>query len=398
MATNEELDNAIDSILNSNQDDIWKDIKNNKENAHNKFFFINSNQEYCFRLIGPALHAERIYLPLAVYRSFIGNAATQAIVSSKEIKCIKMLLKALLRGLPFEQQNKIDTLNDLPSLTSFLYKSMVNKSCHTHKNELNALYYFLTNSHEGWQKCTLINAIHINGSSVIKILPLLQSIKKTIGNLVRKQKTRCKISGLCARDIIIKKTDNDNNRRVDPTGPTIITHNPAMLTNNPLYNWQLLTTSPITTAYPYPTTTAPENDFYAIPRSTQEIQNVTEAQNTIEESSRYFKSEITISISLKEYFLSDSLVEQIIKNGLWDIKKIIEASNKEGKHVFYYRFKEDYKMPKEYLQETIDEADQKIEQDCLNEIEMNLDDLPDDAIEDPNKNNSMSKLKLNFDV
>ena len=120
------------------------------------------------------------------------------------------------------------------------------------------------------------------------------------------------------------------------------------------------------------------------------IRDIQKANNT------KFNIKTDISFSDKKYFLPDKVIEYIIKEGLWDIKKIIESSNNQGKHVFYYKTYDNYKMPKEYMKELMEEMDDKMEQDCLDGIEENMDDLPEDAIENGNQNNSMANLKLNL--
>jgi hypothetical protein len=390
----EELDSAMDSILGTNnQEDIWKDVKVLKNQSRNKFFYLQQNVEHRFRLLGPALHTERIYLPLNVYKQLIGPGASSDIVSKKDIPSIKLLLSHFFRALPNNDKLHIENLQEMKDVIAFLYTNRSHKSCQAYKNEINPLYNFLSNEREGWQKCTLINAVSLGESFNIKILPLIQTLKKSIKCIINKKKKPFRINGICAKDIIIQKNERNernerNEGRNNRRGEQGYNPTPAR------YNIQ--STPALTNMYPAPAFTYFTTGWYST--NPLGVGNPNDDNTgTIAPTDPRFNTETTVSFSDKEYFLPDNIINYILREGLLDIKKIINTSNQEGRHVFYYRIQDDYKMPKEYMKELMEEVDDKMAQDCLDGIEENMEDLPEDAIEKNNQNNSMSNLKLNFD-
>lgn len=109
-------------------------------------------------------------------------------------------------------------------------------------------------------------------------------------------------------------------------------------------------------------------------------------------------SKYTITISNKPTSLPAPLVSFIIKEGLWDIKKITNISNKKvingNLTGFIYRINERYRASSDLMAEIFNQAQNIDDAEYMDLVEENLAELPPEALELDDKENTIESLEL----
>ncbi|MFA7219533.1 MAG: hypothetical protein WC119_03445 [Synergistaceae bacterium] len=109
-------------------------------------------------------------------------------------------------------------------------------------------------------------------------------------------------------------------------------------------------------------------------------------------------SKYTITISDEPASLPAPLISFIIKEGLWDIKKITNISNKKvinGKLTgFIYRINDRYRASSDLMAEIFSQAQDIDDAEYMDCIEDNLAELPPEALELDDKENTIGSLEL----
>jgi len=106
----------------------------------------------------------------------------------------------------------------------------------------------------------------------------------------------------------------------------------------------------------------------------------------------------TAKISDKECDLPSPWVSYLLKEGLWDIRKIAKSANKrvigERFSGFLYRLSNNYKMSKELMAEVFEQAQKVDDIEYVDEVDDNINELPPDAFENYANENTIGSLEL----
>jgi len=109
-------------------------------------------------------------------------------------------------------------------------------------------------------------------------------------------------------------------------------------------------------------------------------------------------SKYTVRISKNPEHLPSPMISFILKEGLWDIKKVVQASNKKiitGKMSgFLHRVSKEYKMSSELMTEIFEQAQKIDDASYMDTVEEQISDLPQDAFERYASENSIGSLEL----
>jgi hypothetical protein len=109
-------------------------------------------------------------------------------------------------------------------------------------------------------------------------------------------------------------------------------------------------------------------------------------------------SKYTIKLSEKETPLNRQIISSVIKNGLWDIKKIAKEENLKIVHGsrsgFIYRITKEYKMSDELMKDVFGQVQKLNDAEYINEVEENIHNLPIDSFENHVGGNSIGSLEI----
>jgi len=108
------------------------------------------------------------------------------------------------------------------------------------------------------------------------------------------------------------------------------------------------------------------------------------------------QSRFEVNISPKKpSFLSDEQINYVLKNGLFDIRSVVQEINNKNSHAFFYKEISNYKMPKELLSCMLEDMKQAEENKHINAAEENYEDIPHEAFENHlDINNAIDGLEI----
>lgn len=108
-------------------------------------------------------------------------------------------------------------------------------------------------------------------------------------------------------------------------------------------------------------------------------------------------SKYIVEFSDQASHLSEPMLHYIIKNGLWDIEKVVKSLNR---HVvnkmggFIYRLEDDYKMPSEIVGNIVREYEAYQNNEQFNELDKHIGDLPSNIVSRNLYENSIASLDI----
>jgi hypothetical protein len=109
-------------------------------------------------------------------------------------------------------------------------------------------------------------------------------------------------------------------------------------------------------------------------------------------------SKYAVRLSKQPSHLPSSLISFILKEGLWDITKIIKTANKKtmtgNMSGFIYRVGKNYKMSSALMTEIFEQAQEIDDAAYMDSVEEQINDLPRDAFENYINENTIGSLEL----
>jgi hypothetical protein len=307
--------------------DLWDNFQESTK-AQDLFLKMETGVAYRMRLLGPFVRARRIFVP-----TIIKNNANK-----REIKSI------------INQDSKVieEVSNRVSHLPSY-DKKAIEKAKIFLKGK--------TDKHFLGNLCTLSNALIKNDSNVfrLKIVTLNWS---TCQIIYQEHGANAKISGLKARDIVMKKESTQRNQR-----------NQIQISNPPFGVFISDTSySPIIG------TTSGNPDAYG-----NSIVTMLQPVNAYEYDKNSFPV-YTANLE-EESTLTQSQIDYVMQNGLIDIIGVVKEINNSGYGNYIYAGVPQYRMPKD-LNESIFYGMDKIEENRhIEKVEEDISDVPNSAFE-----------------
>lgn len=307
--------------------DLWDNFQE-VTSVKDLFLKMEIGLTYRMRLLGPFVRARRIFIP-----PIIKNNANKS-----EIKSI------------INQDEKVikEVLNRVSNLPSKYDKKAIEKAKIFLKGK--------TDKHFLGNLCTLSNALIKNDSNVfrLKIVTLNWSTCQIIN---QEHGANAKISGLKARDIVMKKESTQRNQS-------------GQGNQN---GWRNI--GGIYDAYsPIIGTTSGNPDAYG-----NSIVTMLQPVNAYEYDKNSFPV-YTANLE-EESTLTQSQIDYIMQNGLIDIIGVVKEINNSGYGNYIYTGVPQYRMPKD-LNESIFYGMDKIEENRhIEKVEEDISDVPNSAFE-----------------
>ena len=118
---------------------------------------------------------------------------------------------------------------------------------------------------------------------------------------------------------------------------------------------------------------------------------------SITKKGKGLSSKYTVEFSNESSHLSEPMLHNIIGNGLWDIKKVVNSLNQHVVHKmggFIYRLEDDYKIPAEIVGNIVGEYEEYQNKEQFNELDKHIGDLPPNIVSRNLYENSIESLSI----